>query len=81
MKPTNYHKSYTDDQIRVILLTPATAQNRRYLAGAFGRTIGAIDLVRRHAGYARPPKTMKGTQTFLLQCIRIRKELGLPSSR
>jgi hypothetical protein len=46
----------------------------------FGRTVGAINLVRRHAFNPRVPESMRGRKhRYLAWLIRIRKKLGLPN--
>ncbi len=73
----NRGKPWSDDALRVILQMAPTHENIVRLALAFGRSVGAIELIYRWA--ATPDKVVRlkrPDDAFIAQIKRIAKEVG-----
>jgi len=76
-KPPKKGAPYTDDEIRLILRSPATFETILRLAKGLGRGYGGVEQVYRWA--SRPKILIRGrrsTDKFVCQVKRVAKEVG-----
>lgn len=75
---SNRNKSWTDEELRVVLSFPPTKENALKLAKAFKRNYGSIEQIFRWATTDNKEIKEKGRDedSFIRQIKRIHKEMG-----
>lgn len=74
---SNARKAWSDEELFLILSTPATKENTVRLAKAFKRGYGSIEQIFRWAGQSEKRiHAERGDDTFVQQIKRIRSQLG-----
>jgi hypothetical protein len=81
-KPVNAGQPYTDEAIKLVLLSPRTEEFKQYWSVVLGRSEDAIQMIWKQAAKSARGRKKLGSSPeniFVRQVSRIKAELGLTS--